>query len=50
MLTKRDNAGKPKKPLGYANKHANKKKENEGPNPVPGHNPVPVKIEGGAGS
>jgi hypothetical protein len=52
MLTKRDNAGKPKKPSGgqYANKHANKKKENEGPNPVPGHNPVPVKIEGGAGS
>jgi hypothetical protein len=57
MLTKRDNAGKPKKPSGNAkpngpNKNAanNKKKENEGPNPVPGHNPVPVKIEGGAGS
>lgn len=50
MLTKRDNAGKPKKPSGNANKLANKKKENEGPNPVPGHNPVPVKIEGGAGS
>lgn len=50
MLTKRDNAGKPKKPSGNANKSANKKKENEGPNPVPGHNPVPVKIEGGAGS
>ena len=43
MLTKRDNAGKPK-PV------AKKKKENEGPNPVPGHNPVPIKIEPGAGS
>ena len=58
MLTKRDNAGKPKKPSGNANKLANKKKENEGPNPAPGSNPVPtdafdpvpVKIEGGAGS
>jgi len=43
MLSKRDNAGKPK-PV------AKKKKENEGPNPVPGHNPVPIKIEPGAGS
>ena len=43
MLTKRDNAGKPK-PV------AKKKKENEGPNPVPLHNPVPIKIERGAGS
>jgi hypothetical protein len=52
MLTKRDNAGKPKKPSGCDKRNAanNKKKENEGPNPVPGHNPVPVKIEGGAGS
>ena len=57
MLTKRDNAGKPKKPSGNAkpngpNKNAanKKKKENEGPNPVPGHNPVPIKIERGAGS
>jgi len=43
MLSKRDNAGKPK-PV------AKKKKENEGPNPVPKHNPVPIKIEPGAGS
>lgn len=43
MLSKRDNAGKPK-PM------AKKKKENEGPNPVPLHNPVPIKIERGAGS
>lgn len=42
MLTKRDNAGKPKKPSGNANKSANKKKENEGPNPAPGSNPVPT--------
>jgi len=42
MLTKRDNAGKPKKPSGNANKLANKKKENEGPNPAPGSNPVPT--------
>jgi len=42
MLTKRDNAGKPKKPAGNANKLANKKKENEGPNPAPGSNPVPT--------
>ena len=42
MLTKRDNAGKPKKPSGNANKVANKKKENEGPNPAPGSNPVPT--------
>jgi len=40
MLTKRDNAGKPKKPSGNANKSANKKKEN----------PLPIKIERGAGS
>ena len=54
MLTKRDNAGKPKKPSGkiWANNNAanNKKKENAGRHPVPGHNPVPIKTEGGAGS
>ena len=47
MLTKRDNAGKPKKETTAAKK----KKENEGPNPVPTKtfDPLRIKIEQGVG-
>ena len=59
MLTKRDNAGKPKKETTAAKKKKGPDPvPTEGPNPVPGSNPVPteafdplpIKIERGAGS